>query len=85
MQELGKVLDTIELQGRLRGVKEWSDGFEELRAIEHSFALDFGDLQEPISAYTDSAREKVSLLLTSSVYVLTSPQADMAGFLLTYV
>ncbi|KZV59899.1 hypothetical protein PENSPDRAFT_659868 [Peniophora sp. CONT] len=68
-KELGKVLDTVELTGRLRGVKEWNDGFEELRAIEHSFALDFGDLQEPVSAYTDSAREK----------------ADMAGFLLTYV
>ena len=54
------MLDTIELKGRLRGVKEWSDGFEELKAIEHSFVLDFGDLQEPISAYTDTPREKVS-------------------------
>ena len=54
------MLDTIELKGRLRGVKEWSDGFEELKAIEHSFVLDFGDLQDPISAYTDTPREKVS-------------------------
>ncbi|VDB88600.1 unnamed protein product [Peniophora sp. CBMAI 1063] len=68
-KELGKTLDTVELQGRLRGVMEWSDGFEELRAIEHSFVLDFGGLQDPISAYTDTAREK----------------ADLAGFLLTYV
>ena len=56
------MLGNVELKGRLRAVKEWSDGFEELRAIEHSFVLDFGDLQEPVSAYTDTAREKVSLL-----------------------
>jgi len=68
-KDLSKVLDTVELTGRIAGVKEWSDGFEELRAMPHSFAVVFSGSQESLSAYTDSSREK----------------ADLAGFLLTYV
>ncbi|KAI0028101.1 hypothetical protein K488DRAFT_90102 [Vararia minispora EC-137] len=65
----GKNLDTIELTGRIKGVAEWSDGFEDLRAIPHSFAIIFYDDQEPLSVYMDSETSKTVL----------------AGFLLTYV
>jgi len=68
-KDLSKVLDSVELSGQVVGVKEWSDGFEELRAMPHSFAIVFAGHRDPMLAYTDSSREK----------------ADLAGFLLTYV
>jgi hypothetical protein len=40
-------------------VKEWDEGFEELRTIPHSFALTFAG-GEPWTFYADSEDEKVS-------------------------
>lgn len=39
-------------------MKEWSDGYEDLKAIPFSFAVEFND-GEPVSMYTDSEAEKV--------------------------
>jgi hypothetical protein len=41
-------------------VKEWDEGFEELRNIAHSFAVTFSDGGDAWSFYTDSEVEKVS-------------------------
>lgn len=43
-------------------VKEWDDGFDELRTIPHSFALAFDDGGEPWSFYADTELEKVSFV-----------------------
>jgi hypothetical protein len=69
-QDLGKVLDTIVLMGCVQCVKEWNHGFEELRAIPHSFAIVFRGEQGPVSAYTDTAKEKVWYFLMWHAHTL---------------
>ncbi|KAL0067138.1 hypothetical protein AAF712_005708 [Marasmius tenuissimus] len=61
-QELNLVSDELELQGKLSGVREWSEGFEELKAIPYSFAIEFKDGREPWGLFSDSAEEKDKLL-----------------------
>ncbi|KAI3619655.1 enoyl-hydratase carnithine racemase [Moniliophthora roreri] len=57
-----QVLDELDLQSTVAAVKEWSDGFEELRAIPHSFAIEFKDGREHWGIFTDSEEEKDKLL-----------------------
>ncbi|KAG1810051.1 uncharacterized protein HD556DRAFT_23162 [Suillus plorans] len=68
--EVVKPLDILPLYGRIDSLAEWYEGFEELEAISHSFALRFVDGVE-WRMFADSAEEKDRLL------VLLSEAADI--------
>jgi hypothetical protein len=57
-----KLFEQFTIPRRIAGAKEWDDGFEELRAIEHSFAVTFTDGESPWLFYVDTNELKVSLL-----------------------
>ena len=41
MQDRAQYLDQVYLRGKLRGLKEWNEGYEELESIPYSFAIEF--------------------------------------------
>ena len=51
--------DVIVLKSTGPTIKEWYEGFEELRSIPHAFALEFVNGEPPIMLFSDSAPEKV--------------------------
>ncbi|KAH7929531.1 hypothetical protein BV22DRAFT_1029380 [Leucogyrophana mollusca] len=59
--EMSRAMDVVELDGRVESFNEWYEGFEELEAIPHSFAIKFVDGQDWL-LYADSAEEKVRFL-----------------------
>lgn len=59
LQDTHQILDKVELRGKLRGLREWNEGYEDLEAIPHSFAIEFKDGRGPWSMYADSEEEKV--------------------------
>ncbi len=56
---MNQVVDQIQLRGKLNGLKEWSDGYEELKAIPNSFAIEFKDDRGPCAMFCDTEEEKV--------------------------
>jgi len=52
-------VDVIVLQDAKPSIKEWYEGFEELRAIPYSFALVLGNGDLPVMFYSDTSAEKV--------------------------
>jgi len=50
--------DVIGLKSTGPTIKEWYEGFEELRSIPHAFALVFANGEPPIMLFSDSAPEK---------------------------
>ncbi|KAJ7245139.1 hypothetical protein B0H12DRAFT_1127941 [Mycena haematopus] len=61
-RDLGQILDQIDLRGQVRGLREWNEGYEDLKAIPFSFAVEFNDGREPWSMFSDSEEEKYKLL-----------------------
>ncbi|KAJ7115807.1 hypothetical protein C8R44DRAFT_793337 [Mycena epipterygia] len=57
-----QVLDQIDLRGQIRGLREWNEGYEDLKAIPFSFAVEFNGTREPWSMFSDSEEEKYKLL-----------------------
>ncbi|KAI6145380.1 hypothetical protein BKA82DRAFT_995470 [Pisolithus tinctorius] len=55
-------IDIVELDNRTEGLHEWYEGFEELRAIPHSFAIQFVHGRSWFM-YADAEEEKDRLLL----------------------
>ncbi|KAH9971652.1 hypothetical protein BGW80DRAFT_1460335 [Lactifluus volemus] len=55
-------VDVIVLKSTGPTVKEWYEGFEELRSIPHSFALVLSNGEPPIMFFSDTAPEKVRKL-----------------------
>ncbi|RDB20919.1 hypothetical protein Hypma_011949 [Hypsizygus marmoreus] len=55
-------LDKAELRGRVRGLREWNEGYEDLEAIAHSFAVEFKDDRRSWSMFADTEEEKYKLL-----------------------
>lgn len=51
--------DETTLRGRIQALREWDEGFDELKAIPFSFAVEFRDDEGPWSMYADSEEEKV--------------------------
>lgn len=51
--------DVIVLKSTGPSIKEWYEGFEEIRSIPHAFALCFTNGEPPIMLFSDSAPEKV--------------------------
>lgn len=64
-REVIQPLDALPLDGRVDSIAEWYEGFEELEAIPHSFALRFIDGVE-WRMFADSAEEKDRLLVLLS-------------------
>ncbi|KAG2142562.1 hypothetical protein BD769DRAFT_1661893 [Suillus cothurnatus] len=64
-REVDKPLDVLPLDGQIESLAEWYEGFEELEAIPHSFALRFIDGVE-WRMFADSAEEKDRLLVLLS-------------------
>lgn len=64
-REVVQPLDVLPLDGRIDSLAEWYEGFEELEAIPHSFALRFIDGVE-WRMFADSAEEKDRLLVLLS-------------------
>ncbi|CAG8668669.1 4114_t:CDS:2, partial [Acaulospora colombiana] len=64
-EETHKVIESFELRGSVSGIKEWKDGYDDIRAIPHSFAVEFMD-QPAWLFFADSEEDKdvlVSLIL----------------------
>lgn len=60
LQDRAQPLDIMDLTGgRVRAIREPRDGFEELEAISHSFAVEFQDGDGPWSMFADSGEDKV--------------------------
>jgi hypothetical protein len=54
-----QVVDRLDLRG-VKALKEWNEGYEDLEAIPHSFAIEFKDGQGAWGMYADTREEKVS-------------------------
>ncbi|KAJ6581349.1 hypothetical protein B0H19DRAFT_502876 [Mycena capillaripes] len=61
-KDANQVLDQLDLRGQVRGLREWNEGYEDLKAIPFSFAVEFKGDREPWSMYSDSEEEKYKLL-----------------------
>ncbi|KAF5355247.1 hypothetical protein D9758_006002 [Tetrapyrgos nigripes] len=61
-KDMTQVLDEIELKGAISALCEPSEGFEELEAIPHSFAVKFKDGRESWSMFGDTEEQKDRLL-----------------------
>ncbi|KAF9234017.1 hypothetical protein BU15DRAFT_79525 [Melanogaster broomeanus] len=64
-RELTRTVDVVSLDGRVDSFNEWYEGFEELEAIPHSFAVKFIDGQSWLM-YADTEEEKDTLLVLLS-------------------
>lgn len=60
---MNQVLEEVELRGRIAGLREPTEGFEELKAIRYSFAIQFKDGRDPWAMYGDTEEEKVCHIL----------------------
>ena len=65
-QDTHTILDQIDLHHRVDSLREWYEGYEELKAIPNSFAIQFRDGQGPWSVFSDTEEEKVGARLPSS-------------------
>ncbi|KIJ63474.1 hypothetical protein HYDPIDRAFT_29282 [Hydnomerulius pinastri MD-312] len=63
--DMARAMDVVNLDGRVDSFNEWYEGYEELEAIPHSFAVGFVDGQNWL-VYADSADEKDKLLVLLS-------------------
>ncbi|KAF9222281.1 hypothetical protein BS17DRAFT_783466 [Gyrodon lividus] len=63
--DLTRTVDVVDLDRRVDSLNEWYEGFEELEAIPHSFAVKFVDGQNWLM-YADAEKEKDTLLVLLS-------------------
>ena len=59
----GAPLDVVVLKNTGPSIREWYEGYEELRSIPHAFALVFAIGESPVMLFSDTALEKVWSLL----------------------
>ena len=60
-QDAHQVLDSVELYGKVQGIREWNEGYDDLEAIPYSFVIEFLNGRGPWSMFADSEDEKVRL------------------------
>lgn len=75
------MLDQVDLRGQVRGLREWNEGYEDLKAIPFSFAVEFLGDREPWSMFSDSEEEKVGVLFWGVLAVLIFWQYKLLGLL----
>lgn len=60
-QDLSQAVDRLDVRGIVKALKEPKDEYEELKAIPHSFAIEFHN-HGPWAMFADSEEEKVRLV-----------------------
>jgi MAP7 domain-containing protein 1 len=65
-QDLTQVVDQLDVRGTVKALKEPKDGYEDLKAIPHSFAIEFHN-RGPWAMFADSEEEKVCLTYSDIV------------------
>ncbi|KAF7971272.1 hypothetical protein HWV62_21510 [Athelia sp. TMB] len=65
-QDMSQALDIVDLGGRVSALKESYEGYEELEAIPHAFALEFTDGSGPWSFFCDTEEDKAFILITAA-------------------
>lgn len=71
-QDTNLILHSVDIRNDVRAIKEWHEGYEELKAIPHSFALEFKDRNKDTwSLYADSEADKVTTIL---IFVISRSQ-----------
>ncbi|KAK0458429.1 uncharacterized protein EV420DRAFT_1642776 [Desarmillaria tabescens] len=53
---------SLQLRGKLNGLKEWNDGNKELKAISNSVVIEFKDQRGSCAMFCDTEEEKDKLL-----------------------
>ncbi|KDR67941.1 hypothetical protein GALMADRAFT_257443 [Galerina marginata CBS 339.88] len=63
-KEVTTPLEEVDLRGKLRGLKEWNEGYDDLEAIAFAFVVEFknGHPDDHWSMYADSEEEKYKIL-----------------------
>ncbi|KDQ26984.1 hypothetical protein PLEOSDRAFT_1113298 [Pleurotus ostreatus PC15] len=61
-KDMNNKSDETVLRGRVQALREWDEGFDELKAIPFSFAVEFSDGEGPWSMYADSEEEKFKIM-----------------------
>jgi MAP7 domain-containing protein 1 len=61
-QETQKLIDSFSFRGSVSGVKEWNQGYDDLRAIPHSWAVEFYD--EPAWLFFADSEEDKDVLIS---------------------
>jgi len=59
---LKDLIEEVNIRNEVQGVKEWDEGYEELRAIPNSFAVEFTERGKIWMMYTDSEEDKYMIL-----------------------
>lgn len=75
------MLDQVDLRKQVRGLREWNEGYEDLKAIPFSFAVEFNGTREPWSMFSDSEEEKVRAFSSFPVSMLIFGQYKLLGLL----
>lgn len=75
IQDMTTPLEQLDLNGNVKALKEWNEGYEDLEAIPFSFVVEFRKGRPYWSLYADSEEEKVRLFLTrdkatTNIYVV---------------
>ncbi|KXN81517.1 hypothetical protein AN958_04454 [Leucoagaricus sp. SymC.cos] len=60
-KDLTHMVDRLDVRGTVKALKEPEDGYEDLKAIPHSFAIEFHD-RAPWAMFVDSEEEKFKML-----------------------
>ncbi len=61
-KDMSASLEEEDLRGRVRGLREWNEGYDYLEAIAFSFVVEFKDKSNNWSMFADSEEEKVRFL-----------------------
>ena len=59
-QQSNNPTEEINVRKEVQGVKEWDEGYEELKAIPNSFVVEFTELGKVWMMYADSEEDKVN-------------------------
>ncbi|KAF7294438.1 ADF-H domain-containing protein [Mycena kentingensis (nom. inval.)] len=61
-KDLTVVLEQFDIRGQVAALREWYDGYEDLKAIPFSFAVEFKGERSPWAMFTDNEDDKYKLL-----------------------
>lgn len=61
-KERSPVIAEVDIKTEVRSIKEWDEGYEELKAIPHSFVVELAQRDEIWMMYTDTEDEKYMIL-----------------------
>jgi hypothetical protein len=59
-QQSNNPTEEINIRKEVQGVKEWDEGYEELKAIPNSFVVEFTERGKVWMMYADSEEDKVN-------------------------